>query len=185
MNVQLRNSKTLQDALHKDSGRNALPKAQLHPELLEPYVDNESGGFIVRSENPIDMRNMENFLISGAVCTASWIKSGSRTAPTPSELIFAFNDGAKLVIRTQSAADVTRLTSSIPSDRTAQFQATYDDGQIVLVRAANEPEKPFSSKSKAELQVEAAKLGVKWDKTASIETMIERIEAKRVETVKA
>jgi hypothetical protein len=45
MNIQLRDSKTLQDEIIKNypapagqPRRNALPKAQLHPELLEAYV---------------------------------------------------------------------------------------------------------------------------------------------------
>lgn len=184
MNIQLRDSKTLQDALYKLSDRNALPKAQLHPELLEPHLDTESGGFIVRSKNKIDIGHLESFLPQSSVCTANWKFSGRDASRIPSELVFDFECGGKLAIRTQSAADVTRLTSIIPSDRGGlRFDGHYDDGRLMLVRAVGQKELPSSNKSDAELQLDAAKAGVKWDKKASRETMIERIEEAKKATV--
>jgi hypothetical protein len=193
VNIQLRDSKTLQDALieaTKKSSlpRNALPKAQLHPELLNGIVDVDGGGFVVHTEqnkgdhkgevNAIDAWNMEQFLPQPMGCEAKWVFTarGKNEPPVPFELIFTFENQSKVAIRTQCAPDLTKLTSALPPDRTARYDACYDAGSIVFVRAANQPELPSVTKTTAHLRLDAAKAGVAWDPKASAETMVERIE---------
>ncbi len=191
MNIQLRDSKTLQEDLHKRTGKTVLPKAQLHPDMIHGMVDCDREGFDIRTEmnagdligqpNPTDAANLAAFLPAADSCSAEWrvirMKQGDSATPIPTELIFTFDAGGKLVIRTQSVADVTRLTSALPADRIMRFDATPGVGKITFVRAGSEKPMPSSPLTDTDLQMEAAKAGVKWDKRASRETMLERIEA--------
>ncbi len=178
MNITLRDSERLQQKLLSDSKRNALPRAQMHPELLEPHLDAESGGFILRTENPIDIKLMGYFFgeLAEDKCTAAWRMLGKPREELPSELIFTFDGGGKIVCRTQANGDVTRLTSVIPSDRSMKYDVTVHEGQIIFLKQATQADVPSSSKTVPQLQLEAAKLGVKWLKTASTASMIEKIE---------
>lgn len=176
MNIQLRDSKHLQDTLLKESRRNALPKAQLHPELLAGRIDGEGFGFVVHSENASDVRLLELFMDGLGSCTASWKMSGKDHALIPSELIFAFDAGSKLVARTQGVADVSKLTSIIPGDQRHKFNATYAAGKVSLVRDGEEKTPASSTLSLADLQTLAPQLGIVWDTAASNETNIARIQ---------
>ncbi len=179
MNIQLRDSKVLQTNMLKvvSSALNrevaTLPKAQLHPELIEGHVDTDSGGFAIHSKNSIDVRNLGWFFSAPGACTASWRMCGKDDNRIASELVFAFEDNSKLVVRTQSSGDQTRLTSTLPSDQKATFNASYEAGRLTLSRQGSAPAQ--SGLSDADLQVRAAVLGVEWDTKASRETMLDRI----------
>lgn len=200
MNIQLRDSKPLQDALKRRGNRNMLPKAQLHPELLDGVVDADREGFNVRSElltgehrgesNPQDVQNLKDFLPAAVECVAAWkvveLKQGESTQRIPSELVFTFaGDNGKLVIHTQAVSDVTKLTSALPSDRTAKFNAVPGEGRITFTLASAEKRLMVSPLSEAELKTQAAIVGVKWDVKASRETMLEKINAAREAKEKA
>lgn len=202
MNIQLRDSQALQTAIYARVGKRpgTLPRAQLHPELLAGIVEGDRGGFEVRSEQmagehvglpvPIDVENMAAFLPQADTCEAHWfvaeVKQGDALQRIPSELIFEFSRGGKLVIRTQTKADVDRLVSILPTDRRVKFDGVFNDGKITLIRAAGEKETPVVGRSVAQLMVEAARAGVPWDKSASVETMAERIaEAQMAKAVPA
>jgi hypothetical protein len=205
MNIQLRDSKPLQDAIKLAANKNQLPKAQLHPELLWGIVDCDREGFDIRSEcmfgdhrgesNPVDVRNLKHFLSEPRECEARWkivtMKQGDSLTSIPSELTFTF-DGPdevkpKIVIHTQAVADITKLTSALPSDRSAKFLATPGEGKIKFTPVgAPLPQAPAPSQAiVGELQTQAAILGVPWDKAASLETMIERMNEKRAADAKA
>ncbi len=191
MNIQLRDSQRLQDAIYKraDKRPGTLPRAQLHPELLAGMVDCDRGGFEIRSEvqagdergQPVamDVENMKLFLPEPDTCTAHWfvanVKQGDAVQRIPSELRFTFEKGGMLVIRTQSAADVNKLTAVLPTDRQMKCDAVIHEGKMTIMKAAGEKDAPIIGRSVAQLMVEAAKAGVPWDTGASVETMAERI----------
>ncbi len=185
MNIQLRDSRPLQEGMLKVVSEalnrkvTTLAKAQLHPELIEGRVVTTGGGFEVFSENAIDRRNLNWFMPGPGVCTATWQLCGKDESRIPSSLVFAFDHGGKLVLRTQDNADIGRLTSTVPADQSVRFDAVYDGERITLTRHFTESPRPVSSRSDADLQVDAARLGVPWDKRCSRETMIQRIEAAR------
>lgn len=191
MNIYLRDSKTLQEAIHTRTGKKQLPKIQLHPDLQNGVVDCEREGFVIRSEqlfgehkgepNLIDMANMAAFLPVPASCTAKWkivtVKQGDSMVNIPSELVFDFGEAGKLVVRTQSASDVTRLSSTLPTDRMMRFDAAIDGNTITFTKDSAEKPRPTSGLSLVDLQSLAPQVGVTWDKAASNETNIERIQA--------
>lgn len=191
MNIYLRDSKTLQEAIHTRMNKKQLPKVQLHPDLQNGIVDCEREGFVVRTEqlfgeqkgepNQTDVQNMAAFLPAPASCTASWkivtIKQGDSMVNIPSELIFDFADKGKLVVRTQSVADVTRLSSTLATDRMMRFDASLIGGVMTFAKDAGEKPKFSSGLSLLDLQSLAPHVGVTWDKTASNEINIERIQA--------
>lgn len=196
MNIQLRDSKSLQDAIKKRQGRNMLPKAQLHPELHNGVVDCDRNGFVIRSEflidqptqergtaNPQDIQHIKDFLPAPAECTATWkitqIKQGDSMTSIPSELVFQFDDGSKLVIHTQAVSDVTKLSSALPTDQTAKFTATPGDGRIGFVRAGSEAPIIVSPLTDAEIETQCAINGVKYDRKASRETLLKRLNEAR------
>lgn len=193
MNIQLRDSRTLQTALKKRANRNMLPKAQLHPELLNGIVECDRESFTVCTRilngeeegkpNPVDAQNLADFLPEPATCSAAWfiatVKQGESMLRIPAELVFSFEgEGAgKLVVRTQAVPDVTKLTSALATDQRATFNATYDNGRLTLIRTDSQRLSPVSSLSEAEMQLQAAMNGVKWDKDASRDTMLQLITA--------
>ena len=188
MNIQFRDSKTLQDALIKATGRKALPRAQLHPELLEATVDVVDGGFVVKSENPMDREHAGHFLPKGDQCSASWtlVRSGSRpdSPLIPVELVFTLDGGGKLIFRTQAVEDQTKLTSAFPKDHRARFDIRNDGERLVITKSAGEPvrsarEVNLLEQSEGDLRDQAARAGVKWDGRASLETMAKRIAEKK------
>lgn len=188
MNIQLRDSQVLQDFIKKESGRKQLPKPQLHPELLNGVVDCDREGFEIRSEmltgehrgdpNPQDVRNLTAFLPDAKQCEARWkiinVKQGDSMMTIPSELVFSFDDGSKLAIHTQAVGDVTKLTSALPTDQIAKFNATPnpENGSVSMVRADSKRIQ-VSPLSEGELKTQFAIYGLKWDNKASRETAIE------------
>ncbi len=191
MNVQLRDSGLLQDFIRAKANKRVLPKAQLHPELQNPIVDCDRSGFTIRSEvlggaqdgepNPFDVENLKAFLPEPDICTATWhiveLKQGDAFVRVPSELRFTFARGGLLVMRTQSVLDVSKLSASIPTDHSMTLDARFEaPNKLVLTQHVMQAQLPTSSKSEPDLQVEAAKAGVKWDAKASRETMLKRIE---------
>lgn len=186
MNIQLCQSQPLQNAIKLKFNRNQIPKAQLHPELLNGIVTCDRESFEIRSEikygdhlglpNPQDVEHLKHFLPAPAECKAEWKhtnqKNGDDTLIIPQELRFVFADSSFLVLKTQTTSDVTQLTNPLPSDQTGRFMATPGEGKISIVRVGSQKSLPMSPLSDAELQTQAAILGVKWDKKASRETML-------------
>lgn len=192
MNIQLRDSKPLQEAIRNKRRRDPsaplpqIAKAQLHPELLNGIVECDREGFSIRSEclsgetrgepNPQDVQNLKDFLPAPAKCKAVWknvtLKQGDAMVAIPSELRFTFEDQSILAIHTQAVSDVTKLTSALPSDQSADFDATPSEGRISFTRVgAAIPQVDTSPMVINELKTQAAIYGVKWDNSASLETM--------------
>lgn len=200
MNIQLRDSKTLQDAIKIRLNRTQIPKAQLHPSLLNGLVECDRQSFTIRSEmlygehkgesNPQDVENLKHFT-KGGECEARWkivtFKQGESFSSVPSELVFTFEDQSKLAIHTQAAADITKLTSALPSDQSARYMAEVSDGKIAFVRVGAD-RIHVSPLSEEDLRTQCGINGVKWDKSASRETMLkllsEAIEANAAKKAK-
>lgn len=199
MNIQLRDSKPLQDFLK--NGRKQMPKAQLHPELLNGIIDCDREGFDIRSEvldgehrgdpNPQDVANLKHFLAGPAECEAKWkiitVKQGDSLTSIANELVFHFADDSRLAIRTQAIADIAKLSNALPTDRSARYVATPGNARISfkLVGAALPQVNTLSPLAIGELKTQAAMIGVEWDEKASVETMFERMKAKREEKAAA
>lgn len=191
MNIQLRDSQSLQTAIKARLNKKDLPKHQLHPELLHGLVDCDREGFEIRSEmqvgenrgepDPIDVRNLSDFLPAPDTCQAQWkivqVKQGDSMVTIPSELVFTFVNGGKIAVRTQAVPDVTKLTSALATDRIATFEVTHANGRLTFTRQGARKPASVDPITDAELQLLAAQRGVKYDKNASRETNIERIAA--------
>lgn len=189
MNIQLRDSASLQAAIRSRFGKTQLPKAQLHPELLNGVVECDRSGFTIRSEylsgelrgqtNVLDVSLLSDFISVPSKCRAHWkiveVRQGGSVTSIPVELSFDFENGSKLVVRTQAVNDIAKLTTALPTDQAGEFEAKPEPGVLKIVRAGSEKSAAVTNMSEAEMRVMAARAGVKWDGRASRETMMKKI----------
>ncbi len=189
MNIRLCDSEDLQKLIRdkakaEPARRTQVPKAQLHPELLFGIVECDREHFEIRSEinagdrkgesDPIDVKHLETFLPEPDMCSASWkvidVKQGESFQRIPTELIFAFDRGGKIVVRTQAVADVTKLTGALPTDQKGRYQASFAGGCISLKKEGAAKVHPT-----VELRTQCGINGVKWSAEASRETLLEQL----------
>lgn len=110
--------------------------------------------------------------------TAAIIEPG--TKPEPSAI----------TLRCQAPSDQERLAKICPIDQTKNFTAKWDGFNFVLTEtppvpdgygnvpesyAASDEIEQLKGMPKGKLEGLAAERGVKWDKNASLETMIDRV----------